>query len=184
MAGKSESIGSFLLKALILLVVIAAGVFAGFWISSKTGLTGVFGGNAAPQEMINRSNVRVGDIFPPVTVRRDGAETDIRTLLLGKRSLVAFVSGACEPCRLLVEEAARWPSVIEGNLQVLLLTRTPEAHRGSPLLQVYEIPTEVLPQLEIGVFPTLYVINEAGEVRVALSGYSEAMTEEVLTGRL
>lgn len=184
MANQSGSFGSFLLKALVLLVVIAVGVFAGFWISAKTGLTNAFSSHEPPMQTMNRSNVKVGDMFPPVTVKVNGEETDIRTLLGGKRSMVAFVSGTCEPCQMLVGDLPSWEMVTSGDLQVLLLTRTPEAYGENPAFAVCELPTEVLQQLEVNVFPTFYLVNEAGEVRVATSGYGEAMTEEMLTREL
>ena len=182
----SGSLGSTVLKGVVLFVIVAAGVFAGFWISVKSGLTDTLAGAGHGEGgLSNRSALVEEEPFPAITgLNAGGEEVDVASLLSGRRSVVGFVSGTCEPCLRFADAVAQWEPVRAGDMQVILFTESPEVFRGNDLFTVLEPLGSPMDEHDIFVFPTIIVVDPAGDMKAVSSGFSRMITPEFVQEKL
>jgi len=179
MSERKTSYKQTIINALVFFVVIAGGIFAGFWISVKTGLTD---GLAPGQEYAgeNKTNIKEGKLFPAIAGEDvNYNEVAVQPLLTGKKTIVAFVSGTCEPCRKLSEELMTWPEVGSGEYQVILLTHDPDMFRGNPHFTVLKDNSELLDSLNIRMFPTICAVDPGGKVKMVASGFGANISRDL-----
>ena len=185
MADDRSSMGSTLLKGLGLFIVIVAGIYAGFWISVKSGLTESLSGGPGNARAVNQTNVKTGDVFPSVAAAGiGGTEIPLGPVLESQKTILAFLSGTCEPCLMFAEAVPEWEVVESGEYQVVILTDSPDVFAGEPSFKVYQSSFPMLDSLNVRAFPTIFVIDESGEVQFVSSGYSKQAGESGILGRV
>ncbi|MEW5922972.1 MAG: redoxin domain-containing protein [Candidatus Zixiibacteriota bacterium] len=174
----------FIIKAVIICVTIAAGVYLGMFIAVRTGLTG--GGNQQmpPDQMRNTTNLEIGDQFPDLQIAdADGNQISINTLLDGRKTIVAFVAEGCKPCHDLMEYFKTSEVIREKQLGVLILTQDPTAFAPLTDFPVYGVTAELMNALSIQGMPTLIGVESKkglNIVKFATGGFGYDFTEGIL----
>jgi hypothetical protein len=129
-------------------------------------------------------NLAMGDLFPLVNYqRRDGSTGTFEQFLMGKRSVVMFLSSKCGRCEdLLSLWNMKVAPVLDMAVQVVVCFRTFEIPPTiSRLLgsKIVMIPEERLYQLlELRITPTLVGLDEYGLVVYLQPGYLDSFGSE------
>ncbi len=149
----------------------------------NTGLTEKLSGGGDAHRMSeglpNRSNIEIGDQFAPMqVVTIDGDTTTIPHGDATGNRVYAFLSGTCEPCLMIAKDMVTWESVNSGELEVVVLSESPDVYDDHAQFAVYDAPFMTLENLGIRAFPTVVLVDGAGTVKAVMSGYSKMMTEE------
>ena len=111
---------SFILKAVIVCITIAFGIYPGMFFATKTGLTGVGRPVIEPDNTRNPTNLEIGDRFPDLQAADpENNPVDISPLLAGKKRLIAFVADGCHPCHNLLDYFKTSEVVAENGYQVI-----------------------------------------------------------------
>ena len=175
---------AFIIKAAILCVTIAAGVYLGMFIAVKSGLSGGGATTIAPDNMRNSTNLEIGDQFPDLQIiDTDGNLVNISTLLDGRKTMVAFVAEGCKPCHELMEYLRTSETIREKQLNVLIVTQEPAAFTPLTELPVYEVSQAVMNTLSIQGMPTLIGVESKkglNIVKFATGGFGYDFTESIL----
>jgi hypothetical protein len=185
MTEKKSSMGGMVFKGIGLFVVIVAGIYVGFWISVKSGLTDSLSGRSALPQQLNQTNVKAGDQFPTISALDvSGEEVSLEPVIDGQKTILAFLSGTCEPCLMLAGDLPGFQAVRSGEYRVVILSESPEVYRESGEFDVYGSRFEVIDSLNVRAFPTVFVIDESGVVEHVSAGYSQGAGERVIMGRI
>jgi len=179
MVKRTDSFGRLATKGLVLFVIITAGIFAGFWISVKSGLTETLaGGGEDYQSNVPETNVHEGDLFPEFSAADDsGSMVSVAAHLKGKTTIVGFVSDGCEPCLRFAGAVSQWEAVKSGAVEVVLLTESPDMFREQSKFTVFESHFKIHEALAINVFPTIFVVDPDGVVQQVAVGFGRGFTE-------
>ena len=142
--------GGFLLKAIVLFVVIAGGVAAGFLIANHLSRRGIAGGFALElSDLPNQTGLAVGDIFPDITVRDEQDSVLVLTpLVRDSKTVLGFVSKGCEPCDELRKFLCGHDAVSAGRCRVVLLAVGIQGYDAGGL-DVFRIDRPTIDELEI-----------------------------------
>lgn len=175
---------SFLIKAAIIWVTIAAGVYLGMFISVRSGLTGS-GNQTIPQDkMHNSTNLEIGDQFPDLQIAdNDGNAINIGTLLNGQKAIIAFVAEGCKPCHDLMEYFRTSEIIAENQYRVIILSQEPAAFIPLTDLPVYSITSDMMDALHIQGMPTMIGVDGTkghNIVKFATGGFGYDFTESIL----
>ena len=179
---KSAAFKDLFLKYFILFTVIVAGIFAGFFISVKSGLTERYSNRVpSPSQLNNTTTLEVGEQFPSLEVYDlQDNPVDFSQLLEGRYSIVAFVSNGCTPCTRLITFLDTLSAVKAGDFQIVLLARDAEPFRKTTPFQTLELKTETYEQLNVDIFPTILGVGADGRIRFVSSGFTLSINDAFL----
>jgi len=176
---------SFIIKAVIICVTIALGVYFGMFIAVKTGLTGSGGQPAVtPDTMRNTTNLEIGDLLPDIAViDLDSNPVELTALLQGQKTILAFVADGCNPCHDLLADLLTDEAVKSGKRQVLLLSDNAAAYSKTGGFPIYQFSREMLAAFEIQSMPTIIGIDGAkGQniIKFVTTGYGQEYTFSII----
>jgi hypothetical protein len=155
----------FLLRAVVMFVIIAGGVFAGLALGVRLGLGSSNTGFDPHKEL--PEHLSVGRPFPDLEVRDSvGVTVDLAKAVSDGKQIVAFVSPTCGPCQNLVTFLAQAPSVQAGSFQVALVSTDPDAFPHFQGARFYRIYGSTLDSLGVKLFPTMVGV-EHGQIAYA-----------------
>ena len=177
--------GAFLLKALVLFVVITAGVAIGFLIAShisKRDVAGQFDTQIA--DALNQTSLAVGDSLPDINVRDEGDSTlALTSLVRGRKAILAFVSEGCEPCGELLEFLKERCNRGKGRCEVVVLAVGVQGYEAQGF-DVFSVDRPTTDELRINIFPTAIGLNPDGTIAFVSSGFSPLMTTPLIERHL
>jgi hypothetical protein len=177
--------GLFLLKAGILFIVIVGGVVVGFLIAGHLNRRGVAGefelGSAG---LLNRTALKVGDVFPEVNVG-DGQNDTIPLMpeLGGRKAILCFVSRGCEPCVDLVSFLKENGLPAPSRSRVVLLAAGIQGYESGDF-DCFLVDRPTIDELGIRMFPTVIGVDPEGRVAFVSSGFSRALTAPIIEEHL
>jgi len=185
MSNTATNYKSFIIKAVIICVTIALGIYFGMFISVKTGLTNGGGQpSLTPDNMRNTTNLEIGDQLPPIEISDiDGNPVMLNDLLRGHKTILAFVSDGCEPCHDFIADIISGETGEAEPDQVVLLSGKPEAFTETGDLPIYRISHEVMTAFEIHSMPTIIGIDGMKDhniIKVVTTGYGHEFTFAVI----
>ncbi len=175
---QSQSWGRFVVRAVILFIVIAAGVFVGIYVATATGITDKINLRpSTPANMDNQTRLELNQLWPLVAAAdTSGRPVILDTAISGRKTVVAFVAVGCDACRLFLDKFAEAGTESNKAFQLVLLAQNPayfiERYDG----RAFRVTQEVLDEHSVHAFPTIVGINEQGSVVFVSSGFTPNLT--------
>ncbi len=186
-----SSVTRRIIRYAIVLAVIAGGVAGGMYLGSAIGLNQDYPeGSVLPvteAEPATQPLIVAGDLFPPIELASSNPAPTLRDLVLGKRSVVMFVSGGCSRCTELLDY---WNRSVAGEsggpVSVILVQSEP----GRPLSddQLALVPgatvvscdsIQARDQFNIVVQPTIFAVDNQGFVQAVQIDFGGRFTPEM-----
>jgi hypothetical protein len=177
--------GVFLLKAVVLFVVITGGVAMGVLLAnhfSKRDVAGRFDTHVLG--VLNQTSLEVGDSLPAINLHDERDSTLALTpLVRGRKAILGFVSGGCEPCDELVEFLKERNVPEAGRCRVLLLAVGMQGYQAEGF-DVFRVDRPIIDELKVRIFPTVIGLDADGKVAFVSSGFSHLMTAPLIDRHL
>jgi hypothetical protein len=183
MAIRSLSAREIVLYILLGGVVIFVAVFLG--IRTGFALRGGGPGKLTPENLPNRTNLKIGDVLPALEVKTaDSVAHPIGDILRGKPTVIVVVLPGCDPCKNLLttwRESKLFPAGQEIQMIVLAAVSPGEYQLG----ELEEFGTifpcyftdflQMDKQCGISGFPSLIGVGGDNKIRFIASGYAQEL---------
>lgn len=183
---KSAAFKDLFLKYFILFIVIVAGIFAGFFISVKSGLTEQYSNRVpSPSQLNNTTTLKVGEQFPSLEVYDlQDNPIDFSQLLEGHKTIVGILSAGCSPCEAFVQYFEESDLISSKEYRVLLLSFDRDYFAENFSFQAFKLLPEIEDDLSINVYPTIVGVGEDLTIRFVSSGFSGVINEKFIQRNL
>jgi thiol-disulfide isomerase/thioredoxin len=170
--------GRFVIRAVILFIVIAGGVFVGIYIATATGINdSVNLQPLTPTTLENRTGLELNPLWPLFAAADTaGRPVILDTVLNGHKTVVGFVAEGCEACRLFLERFAGVSNRAGDDLQLILLTQDPGFFVRQYGVRAFQVSPQAMDDQGIHSFPTIVGVNERGKVVFVSSGFPTSLT--------
>lgn len=175
---QSHSWGRFVIRAAILFIVIAGGVFVGIYIATATGISGrVNLQPLTPSTLENRTNLELNQLWPLVAAADTaGRPVILDTLLDGRKTVIGFVAEGCEACQMFLDRFAGPGKRGDDDVRLILLSPDPDIFIGRYGVQAFQVSPQAMDEWGIHSLPTIVGVNERGTIAFVSSGFPSTLT--------
>ncbi|MDH3890140.1 MAG: redoxin family protein [candidate division Zixibacteria bacterium] len=171
--------GKSILKWVGIFVIMTAGVFTGMTLSIKYTGAGSRGAEVLPASLRNSTNLEIGQTMPSITAyHQDGEPMDLQSVLVGRKTVLGFVSQTCGPCKQFIKFLEGSELLASEGYQILLLSVKPEDDLANYVLPVFRVSEELQKELAIDMVPTMIGIGEDATIQFVSCGFSGIITDE------
>ncbi len=185
-AGKSIlfGVGQYVIKAVIICVGIAGGIFIGVFLVKQPGSAQVrnvrVGDNKDHQPLFI-----AGDPLPPFSVLDEDGETkSIVDQISSRRALVFFTASKCEPClsmhdfvertlRRQLSEKTMVITLVDGADSSLVLSAPASSHQEANRYKYDRVGMRS--EYNVRIYPTIVGVNENGRIDFLQTGFSTGL---------
>ncbi len=181
-----SSVVRSLARCVVLFVIVVSGVWTGFFVSVKSGLTERLSSSLnASSTLPNSTTIRTGQIFPPNIPGVNMSEFEgLDSLLSKKKTIVAFVSTGCNTCEMFLNFLSNSEAVRSGEYNVQLYSADPEQFTSKFPFPCMHLRGETEVALALRVFPTIVGVDKNGRVRFVSVGFRRELDEQFLKKNL
>ncbi len=172
----------FIIKAVILMIVIAAGIFAGIFVSVKSGLTGQRAKDMTEVKSLpNATALEIGIHFPYLEVTDStGLKVSLAELFKEKKTILAFVSSASEPCREFVQMIENLECFRKGRCRVILLYNGEKYFSSKERIVRFGLEQSLLREMRINTFPTIVGVDQEGVIKFVSAGFLRQLNDDFI----
>lgn len=174
--------GLFLLKALVLFVVIAGGVALGYVVAARFGVSDrAQNFDIEDPDMFNKTLLRTGEKLPSLEAWIEGDSSLVLPLVQhDRKTILAFVSGGCEPCEYVVTLLDSVDAARSSSLHIILLAEEPEDFYYDTAFDLFRVDPERVSEFGIQAFPTVIGVDEDGTISFVSSGFSRTILNSLI----
>lgn len=175
---QNHSWGRFIIRAALLFIVIAGGVFVGIYIATATGISDTVNLRPlTPATLENRTGLELNQLWPLIAAADTaGQPVILDTALNGRKTVVAFVAEGCEACRMFLDRFTPRGAGGGEDFQLILLTQNPQYFIERYGVRAYRVSQPAMDDQGIHSLPTIIGVNARGIVPFVSSGFPTSFT--------